>query len=419
VPERALSILIATQFAPPSPVSAARRTAGFAKYLSRLGHRVTVLTSLASGRGPIEGAARVVRTRDAVASRVNWRRSHFEALSGGSDSAYREAPTRLASLVVPDLSLLGWLPFALARALDLARRERFDCVVTTSPPESIHLLGLALQRRGIRWIADLRDGWTFETSHSRWPLALQRRLDSALERTVARSADLVSTVTEPLTEDLRERTGCRVVTLTNGFDPEERVRARKEEVGLDPGRFSLVYTGRLRISGVTPEPLLRALSVMDPAARARLEVVVAGPATASEEAALRRNGAAGIVRILGNLERSAALRLQSAADALLIVIPADRPRSVATAKLYEYVATGRPVLVLGEHNAAADIVRETGAGVVTAAEDSERIARDLERLVTSGAYGRNDSEPDIERYSYPRLAARLADEVRGLLDAEA
>jgi hypothetical protein len=39
--------------------------------------------------------------------------------------------------------------------------------------------------------------------------------------------------------------------------------------------------------------------------------------------------------------------------------------------------------------------------------------------VTSGAYGRNDSEPDIERYSYPRLAARLADEVRGLLDAEA
>ena len=38
------------QFAPPASFSAARRTHGLAKYLERLGHRVTVLRSLASGR---------------------------------------------------------------------------------------------------------------------------------------------------------------------------------------------------------------------------------------------------------------------------------------------------------------------------------------------------------------------------------
>ena len=52
------SILLVAQVAPPSTLVAARRVAGFTKYLARLGHRVTVLTSRVSGDGPIEGAAR-------------------------------------------------------------------------------------------------------------------------------------------------------------------------------------------------------------------------------------------------------------------------------------------------------------------------------------------------------------------------
>ena len=39
------TILLVAHLAPPSPLSAARRTAGFAKYLGRRGHRVVVLTS--------------------------------------------------------------------------------------------------------------------------------------------------------------------------------------------------------------------------------------------------------------------------------------------------------------------------------------------------------------------------------------
>ena len=42
-------------------------------------------------------------------------------------------------------------------------RERdFDCVITTSPPESAHGVGMALARRGVPWVADVRDAWNFE-----------------------------------------------------------------------------------------------------------------------------------------------------------------------------------------------------------------------------------------------------------------
>src|SRR3979409_1163366 len=90
-------ILILAQFAPPSELSAARRVAGLAKYLDRRGHRVTVLTSLSSGRGPVPGA-RVVRTRAAMVRAVNGRRASFQALAGGGGDGYEAAPSRLASV---------------------------------------------------------------------------------------------------------------------------------------------------------------------------------------------------------------------------------------------------------------------------------------------------------------------------------
>ena len=174
------SILLVAQLTPPSALIAARRSAAFAKYLGRRGHRVTVLTSVASGSGPIEGAERVVRTRDLIATPLNWRRGHFETLSGAENTGYG-APSRLESVFVPDVASATWLPFALPRALALARREQFDCVITSSPPQSTHLVGLALARRGLPWIAELRDGWTFEPPRARWPLGIQARMDAALE----------------------------------------------------------------------------------------------------------------------------------------------------------------------------------------------------------------------------------------------
>jgi hypothetical protein len=412
-----LSILLVTQFAPPAGFSAARRTAGLTKYLARLGHRVTVLTSLASGRGPIEGAARVIRTRDVVASRVNWRRGHFEAVKGGRRSGYQDEPSRLASVVVPDLSLVGWLPFAARRALALAGREPLDCLVTSSPPESIHLLGLALRRQGLPWVADLQDGWTFETTHPDWPLELQRRVDRALEELVAKRADLVTTVTEPITLELAARVSTPVMTLTNGFDPDERVQAGKEEAGLDPDRFSLVYTGRLALARSTPRPFLDGLRMLRrraPKTAARLEVVFAGPLSDGERALLAAPDLEGMVRWVGNLERGDALALQAAADALLLIVPPGRLRSVATAKLYEYLTTAHPIFVLGEENAAAAIVREARAGLVTAADDRERIAADLERLLSGGASGDGAANGVVDRYSYPNLAATLAERVAEL-----
>jgi glycosyltransferase involved in cell wall biosynthesis len=377
-----------------------------------------VLTSLASGRGPLPEAAAVIRTRDLIVSGVNWRRAHFESARGDNPAGYAAKPSRLASAVVPDLSLITWFPFALAAALRITRSRRFDCVITTSPPESAHLVGLALRRlRGISWIADLQDGWTFEATRPAWPLAAQRKLDRALEATVARNADLVSAVTDPLAADLRERLGARAETFTNGFDPDERSEVSKEQAGLDPDRFSLVYTGRLAFSRLDAGPLLQAVAVLrerQPEVADRLELVFAGPLTDGERAAIEAADAHASVRALGNLDRTGALGLQGAADALLVLVPPDRPRSVATAKLYEYLAAGRPILVLGEESAAAQTVQGTGAGMATSARDPEEIARAIAGLVEGAAERDGDDRAAVEAFGYPAIAARLAERIEAM-----
>jgi glycosyltransferase involved in cell wall biosynthesis len=403
------SVLIVAQIAPPSSLVAARRVAAQCKYLARAGYEVTVLTSLASGEGPIEGAHAVVRTKDALTSGLNWRRGQFAALGGSSGESYKP-PSKLASIVVPDLSLGTWLPFALAAARRLARERRFDCVLTTSPPPSTHLVGLALRRRGIPWIAELRDGWTFEPPHPAWPLLLQHSADRALERKVLTRADAVVGVTRPIVEDVRDRLGVEASLITNGFDPDDIQAATEANGLLDPARRSIAHTGRLSLSHISLQPLLdglRLLTAEQPAFAAQLEVVFAGSVTDAEREALAAPDLADCVRFVGWLDRPRALGLQRAADALLVVTGGSGRPSVATGKLFEYLASGRPILVLGDETEAARIVGETGTGFSAPASDPRAIAAALRRVVE--APPPPPKAQTVAPYAYPALVGRLGE----------
>jgi glycosyltransferase involved in cell wall biosynthesis len=316
--------------------------------------------------------------------------------------------------------VVGWIPFALPRAISLSQTERFDCVITTSPPQSGHLIGAALQRRGIAWVADLRDGWSFEPGGERFPPGRRRRLDARLERAVIASADGLVAVTPPITDDLRQRLHPGAVTITNGFDPADlpAAEAAAASAPVTSGRYSVAYTGTLAYGGASPGPLLEAvrrLRDLDPVG-ARLELIFAGPTASDEEAELRASDLAGAVRVLGPLARTDALGLQRAADALLVIIDPRRP-SIATGKLYEYLSAGRPILVLGEDSVAARIVRDVGAGIVAPHDDPDAIATALRRLITSDNGFRTASRSAVERFSYAELAAQMAEQVEGAIAA--
>ena len=404
-----MNLLLVAYFYPPCRDTGAHRPAALANWLRRLGHRVTVLTTSAYGTGDAATEQGVVRSADLQRLRARLRgHNRVDALFDAD--TYSGRPHVLSRIVVPEPLALAWAPFALRDALRANSRERFDCVITSSPPESVHLIGRALQRRGVPWVADLRDGWTFEPIRPEFPTAFQRRLDERLERRWLTAADAVVSVSRPAAADLRARLGLEPELIPNGWDPDldaEGPGGSSADRLLDPERVSLVYTGRFGSYGRDPTALIRALGVLaleHPEDAVRLELVVAGPLTQDEANLMRRDVAPARIAVAGTLDRTEALALQRAADALLLVASSRRTQ-LLNFKLFEYIAAGPPILALAAGTEAGRVAEEAGGNAV-AADDVDAIVKALRRLVAGEL---EPADPALrERYSYPGVAKRMA-----------
>lgn len=441
-------LLVVTYYYPPQPGSGSNRWAAMVKYLRRLGHDVVVLTAAPPGHAP-GTSDDVVRTASLNASPVLRRvllrgagtPAPPAATRAGSDGAEaakpgddRETdaasppqppsggvlPPLLWKAIVPDPWLITWNPPAWRSLRRLLRESRFDCVITSSPAASTHLLACALGRHRPAWVADFRDGWTFEPLMPPFPTRLQRALDLRLERTVAEGADAVVGATAPIAEDLERRLGARALFVPNGFDPELTTGERRSEL-VDGGRMTFVHTGALLGSlRSSPRPLLDALRRVvdeDPSLADRVELLIAGRPEGDEAALLEQAALGGVVRHLGYLPREQALELQRAAGTLVLITSRNRACE-ATGKLYEYMAAGRPVIALAEGNEAQRIVAETNIGISVPPDDVDAIAGAL-RAAVAGDLERRYAPRGTAAYAYPLLAERMAAVVEAAIEHRA
>ncbi len=416
-------ILFVAYFYPPCRDTGALRPASMVRHLRRIGHEVTVLSTAAYGRldddaGPqTDGpSGDVARAADLQLTRARMR-GHDRVDALFDSDSYSGKPHPLSRVVVPEALALAWAPFARRLATRLQGERGFDCVITTSPPESAHTVGRAVQQLGVPWIADIRDAWTFEPLRPQFPTETQRRLDRRMERRLLSAADAVVCVSRPAADDLRTRGIADPFVIPNGWDPVHDARA--EPAGtpaglLDPERISLVYTGRFGSYGRDPEPLVKALAALareDPTAASRLELVIAGPLTDAELELMATDVSPARIVLAGSLPREQALSLQRDADALLLIAQAARSQ-LPNYKLFEYLAAGRPILALAAGTEAGRIVSEVGAGEPVRADDPEAIAEALRRL---SAGELTPPPPDAaDDYTYPRLAERMAEAIESV-----
>jgi glycosyltransferase involved in cell wall biosynthesis len=285
-----------------------------------------------------------------------------ELLLAQAKLAYRRA-------LLPDASVT-WLPTAVPAAVRLVRREGIDAVITTSPPNSMNLIGAAVKRlTGIPWVADLRDSVVGNADvrfDSRAVQAKEKALQQVV-RLIARSADAVVAVSEPIADEVR------------GFDPAGEVRVIPNGCDFDDfagleyrsgERFRFTHTGSF-FGKRDPRPFLSAL------AASGLDDVVArfaGDFKAADREWVEALGLGDRLELLPYLPHREALELQRDSEANLLLLPeaAGRGRVVPSGKIFEYLAAERPILAaVPPDGAAAELVRETGAGVVVAPEDEK------------------------------------------------
>jgi glycosyltransferase involved in cell wall biosynthesis len=387
----------------------------------QLGHEVTVLTTGASGSLDSDSPW-VVRTGDLQASptlRRLLRRpppdlppTQPDRSALGDDAP---EPSRLFTrFLVPDSWVLTWLPYLVPAARRLIRERRIEAIVTNGPPDSTHLLGLALGRKRPAWIADFDDGWRYEPIMGRWPTQPQERLDAALERRVARSADVVVGISEPIARDLSERFGSVSFDIPSGLDRAQLDAkiASAEPPAMSAAFVNLVHTGVLsHPERRDPSGLFEALEALvarAPETASRLRLTLAGVLNADDRRLLDRLAPSvrGMVHELGSLPRSQALALQRAADALLLISTGPH-KQVVTAKLWEYLLAERPILGVLSENEAARIIRETRTGVVVAPDDIDALTEALQSCI-DGRLAASYQPRGLERYVQPAPAQEFA-----------
>jgi glycosyltransferase involved in cell wall biosynthesis len=316
--------------------------------------------------------------------------------------------------LVPDENVT-WNLTAIPAAIRIVRREQIDVVITTSPPTSVHLIGAAVRRAtGARWIADLRDS-IVANPHRRTESALVRakeRTGQSVARRVARSADAVVAVSEPIADELRALGAGRVETIPNGCDFEDfaGLEYRPSE------RLRLTHTGSF-FGRRSPRPILEALAGSDVDASLRF---------VGDFRAADREWAAGLgledrLELHPYLPRREVLAMQKDSEALLLLIPESggRGRGVLSAKVFEYLAAERPILAaVPPDGAAADLIRETGTGTVVAPDDVDGLRAALVQLETDYRGGRLNGTPLApelrDRLSRRKRTEELAELIRSL-----
>jgi glycosyltransferase involved in cell wall biosynthesis len=287
-------------------------------------------------------------------------------------------------LLLPDASVT-WNLTAIPAAIRIARREEIDAVITTSPPPSVHFVGAAVQRAtGARWIADLRDP-IVANQHRRDDTAAARARQAANEQVaklVARRADAVTCVSEAIAAELREleaRGDVRVVANGCDFD---------DFAGLEytpAPRFRITHTGSF-FGKRDPRPFLQAFHDADLDAVARF----VGDFRSTDREWAEALGLGDRLQLVDYLPRVESLRYQRDSEALLLLVPeaGGRGKGVLSGKVFEYIAAGRPILaVVPPDGAAAELIRETGAGVVVAPDDVDGIKAALVELHSRFANG--------------------------------
>ncbi len=219
---------------------------------------------------------------------------------------------------------------------------------------------------------------------------------------VARYADAIVGAADAIADEARalDPRG-PVVTIANGCDFDDFAGLEHRS----SPRFRITHAGSF-FGRRDPRPFLTAL------AESGLDVVArfAGDFRPADREWAEGLGLGDRLELIPYLPRRRSLELQRDSEALLLLIPdaAGRGRGVLSGKVFEYLAAERPILAaVPPDGAAAALIRETGAGVVTPPDDVPAIRTALEGLHERWRAGRLDGTP-----LGPETRQRLARETR-------
>jgi len=406
-------ILVISYYWPPSGGVGVQRILKFVKYLPEYGILPEVITvSEEKASYPSEdrnlfkdvpGNVKVHRTDTtepfALYSKLLGKKSIPTGFSNESNPTAFQKFSRFVrgNLFIPD-ARIGWNKYAYAEAKKIIEKENIKTILTTSPPHSTQLVGLKLKKEfgnKINWIADLRDPWTdihYYDEFRHTPPA--KRKDLNYEKTVLENADRIITVSDEFGKMFADKSDKidpeKIFTITNGFDESDF------KMESHPPKDEFVIT----VTGTMPEnynpfafiDTLKKITVEFSEIKFRLRLV--GNAADTVTNYITKNGLQDSLELIPTVPHEKAVEYLFKSTALFLVIPQFKnEKGLIPAKLFEYLASRKPIICLGPQDCeAAKIIDKCGAGMTFDRDMKSQLFEFMKELVLKW---KTDSNIDI------------------------
>jgi hypothetical protein len=249
----------------------------------------------------------------------------------------------------------------------LRQNSDTEYIITTGEPFILHKYGYLLTKKtGIKWVADYRDGWYHNHVHIKENGLFSRFLrtyERIFEKKYLRKARLITTVDTDLAGKLRNMHGKTPGIIYNGFEKFFTPEDISQSLPL-----LLTHSGTL-YPGQRTEFLLESVRQLDEAGlikEGELEVRFLGLEyfpDQCERILSYSKGLAKYIRTTPRVSGDKALRVSACSDLLVVFTVKDQP--IIPAKVYDYIAAQRPVLVLpGDGSLLDSLIMELKSGYV-------------------------------------------------------
>ena len=417
----ARKLVVLTYYWPPSGGSGVQRWVYFTHYLKTLGWEPIVITvDPEQASYPQEDKSLQALTKDIRVIRTATREPirGYARWFGKGSIPQGEVPQqhffqRIAAFIrgnffIPD-ARKGWIPFAQKALRTILEKESIEWVISSGPPHSTHLTVESLRHTfNFQWLVDFRDPWSelfYNRQFYRLPFAVRK--DRAYEQEILQHADAVlTTVGGELHQQLQVKAPKqRFFALPNGFDANAFAQHQRSQ---RQGEFHLVYTGLLTRNQAYPA-LLKALQQMKNGLP--LRVSLAGQMELSLVKALQTALPEATIDYHGYLPHAQALTLMHSADVLINFIFEGAHKQMISGKLLEYMATGVPVLSLGDpESEAGQLLAQGAAAAMIAPSDTQQLIAFLEKAQQQKGQWINNF-PNKTQWTREGITKRLVEEI--------
>ena len=326
------------------------------------------------------------------------------------------------NLFIPD-ARCWWIKPSVRFLKKYLETNPVDAIISTGPPHSMHLIAKELHKKfNIPWIADFRDPWTDIDFFSELKLTKRSlKKHHKLQYQVLTEANKVVTVGWDWAKGLENHGAKDVAVITNGYDFNIEEKLRKVELSADFTMSHVGIVGAARnavrfweaLGELVKEDTLEDFSKS-------LKVRLIGQVDNSVIESIKKNDLESYVEIIPYIPHEEVIVEQSSSQVLLLFINnSPNAKGIMTGKIFEYMASGRPIFAIGPTDGdTAIILDKTKSGVIVDFDDKEGIKNVIIDLFNK--YKENQlvtkKNEIVENYSRRSLAKEYVNLIKKIVE---